>query len=195
MAKRIVPDRCCGLIVDVQKFFLAQLDRRHRAGIVANTRNLVRLFDHFNIPVVVTLERPIEKKGVLPREIATHLGGRAETFEKDFFDLCKEKTIKRHLARLRRKQMIVAGCETDVCVLQSCLGLLSLGYEVYVMEELLFSSSRNVTAAIVRMQNEGAVFLTYKTLYYELIESVGADSLPRDLPDAAILASEAGKKA
>jgi len=45
------------------------------------------------------------------------------------------------------------------------------------------------------MQNEGAVFLTYKTLYYELIESVGADSLPRDLPDAAILASEAGKKA
>jgi nicotinamidase-related amidase len=194
MAKRISPHRCCGLIVDVQKFFLSQLDRRLRTEIVTNTRNLVRLLNHFRIPIVVTLERPVEKKGVLPREIAAHLDDLSLTFEKDFFDLSKEKTVKKHLASLKRKQMIVAGCETDVCVLQSCLGLLSLEYEVYVVEELLFSSSRNVAAALSRMQGEGAVFLSYKTLYYELIESVGADSLPRDLPDAAIVASGAVKK-
>lgn len=187
MAKCILPDRCCGLIIDVQKFFLSQVDSRLRAGIVANTKNLVRLLNHFRIPLVVTLERPTEKKGGLPREIATHLGDLSETFEKDFFDLSKEKTIKQYLARLRRPQMIVAGCETDVCVLQSCLGLLNLGYEVYVVEDLLFSSSRNVSSALVRMQNEGAVFLTYKTLYYEFVESVGADTLPRNLPDTAIV--------
>src|SRR5262249_7485263 len=67
---------------------------------------------------------------------------------------------------------IAAGCETDVCVLQSCLGLLGLGYDVYVTEELVFSSSHNVDAAIARMKAEGAVFLTYKSLYYELIEAV-----------------------
>ena len=66
----------------------------------------------------------------------------------------------------------MAGCETDVCVLQSCLGLLGLGYDVYVVEELVFSSSRNVDAAIARMKAAGAVFLTYKSLYYELIEAV-----------------------
>ena len=91
---------------------------------------------------------------------------------------------------------IVAGCETDVCVLQSCLGLLSLGYEVYVVEELLFSSSRNVDSAIARMKAEGAIFLTYKTLYHELVESVENDrhteksletlNLPDDLPDSAV---------
>lgn len=187
MAKRISPHLCCGLIIDVQKYFLSQLDRRHRAAVVANTKNLVRLHNHFQIPIVVTLERPIEKKGVLPREIAAHLGPAPKTFEKDFFDLSKDKTIKKHLARLRRKQIILAGCETDVCVLQSCLGLLSLGYEVYVIEELLFSSSRNVATALSRMQGEGAVFLSYKTLYYELTESVGADSLPRDLPDSIVV--------
>ena len=92
--------------------------------------------------------------------------------------------------------MIVAGCETDVCVLQSCLGLLSLGYEVYVVEELLFSSSRNVDSAIARMKAEGAIFLTYKSLYYELVESVEDGrhaeksletfNLPDDLPDSAV---------
>ena len=51
----------------------------------------------------------------------------------------------------QKTQILVAGCETDVCVLQSCLGLLSLDYEVYLMEELLFSSSPHVESAVARM--------------------------------------------
>jgi len=59
--------------------------------------------------------------------------------------LTKEKKIADYIARLKNKQVIVAGCETDVCVLQSCLGLLALGYDVFVVEELVFSSSRKST--------------------------------------------------
>ena len=195
--KRIVADRCCGVIVDVQGFFLAQVDKRLRSRIKTNTGNLVRLLNHFRIPVVVTLERPVDLKGSLPKEIGKHLGDHARTFEKDFFDLCKEKEIKSHLGRLKKRQVIVAGCETDVCVMQSCLGLLSLGYEVYVMEELIFSSSRNVEAAMARMKAEGVVFSTYKSLYYELMESVKGplnpesgpetfEPFPDNLPDSAI---------
>ena len=88
----------------------------------------------------------------MPQEIEKYLSNSSETFEKNFFDLCKEKRIRDCLRRLKKKQVIVAGCETDVCVLQSCLGLLSLGYEVYVAEELLISSSRNVDSAIARRQ-------------------------------------------
>ncbi|MBI3704326.1 MAG: isochorismatase family protein [Rhizobiales bacterium] len=196
--KRIVPNRCCGVIIDVQGFFLAQLDKRLRASIKSNTGNLVRLLNYFQIPIVVTLERPLDGKGMLPREIGRHLSERARTFEKDFFDLSKEKTIKAHLADLKRRQAIVAGCETDVCVLQSCLGLLGLGFEVYAVEELIFSSARNTDAAIARMREAGVVFISYKTLYYELIETVGGDRhaeklfktygpFPDDLPDAALL--------
>ena len=101
-------------------------------------------------------------------------------FEKDFFDLTKEKKIRDLPRAPEEKQVIVAGCETDVCVLQSCLGLLGLGYEVYVVEDLLFSSARNVESAIARMKAEGAVFLTYKTLYYELIEAVDGGAACRE---------------
>jgi nicotinamidase-related amidase len=197
VVKRIAPDRCCGVIIDLQGFFLSQVDKRLGSRIKTNTGNLVRLFNYFQIPIVVTLERPVDFKGFLPKEIAKHLGDRAQTFEKNFFDLCKDTKIKAHLARLKRRQVIVAGCETDVCVLQSCLGLLSLGYEVYVMEELIFSSSPNADAAIARMKAEGVVFSTYKTLYYELIEAVegGRDTeklledygpFPDDLSDSSL---------
>lgn len=196
MTRRIVPDHCWGVIIDVQEFFLSQTNKRLRSKIKTNTKNFARLLSYFRIPVVVTLERPVDQKGSLPKEIKNHLSDLAKTFEKDFFDLTREKKIMDYLGRLKKKQVIVAGCETDVCVLQSCLGLLSLGYEVYVVEELLFSSSRNVDTATARMKAEGAIFLTYKTLYYELIEAVEGGRhtekiletfgpFPDDLPDSA----------
>jgi isochorismate hydrolase len=197
MIKRIFPDRCFGAIIDVQGFFLAQVDKRLRSRLKTNTKNFARLLGYFKIPIVATLERPVEHKGRLPKDIEKQLGESAKIFEKNFYDLTKEKTIRDYLGRLKRKQVIVAGCETDVCVLQSCLGLLDLGCEVYVVEELLFSSSRNVGAAIERMMTAGAVFLTYKTLYYELTAAVDGGPhgekmsarfgpFPRDLPDDAV---------
>jgi nicotinamidase-related amidase len=190
MAKRVVPDHCCGLIIDLQRFFLSQVAKGLRSMIKTNTKNYVRLLGHFRIPIIVTLERPVGEKGSLPMEVKKCLGHATEIFEKDFFDLCKENQIRDYLQSLKKNQVIVAGCETDVCVLQSCLGLLSLGYEVYLVEELLFSSSPNVHAAIARMKTEGAIFLAYKSLYYELLESVRDDqnhsALPDDLPDAAV---------
>jgi len=185
MSKRIVRDRCWAALIDVQEFFLSAVADR-RSGIEGNMANFARLLGCFQIPIVATLERPIEQKGGLPKALKSELDGRAEFFEKDFFDLTKEKAIRNYLRRLKKKQVIVAGCETDVCVLQSCLGLLDLGYEVYVVEELLFSASPNVDAALARMKNVGAIFLTYKTLYYELTEAVDGVPLPDDLPDEAV---------
>jgi nicotinamidase-related amidase len=201
MTKRIAANQCCGLLIDIQEFFLMQLAGRQRTAIEVNTANLVRLLGYFRIPMIATLERPLDMKGTLPELIDESLSGLSESFsarfEKDFFDLTKEPKIKSHLAKLKKKQAIVAGCETDVCVLQSCLGLLDLGYEVFAVEETLFSSARNTEAAKARMQAEGVVFTSYKTLYFELLEAVGAsrhtDKLiktfgpfPEDLPEVAI---------
>lgn len=197
MTKRIDVDRCCGIIIDVQEFFLTQIDNRARAQIVTNTANFARLIGYFEIPIVVTLEKPVSRKGGVPAEIDTHAGAGASRFEKSFFDLTKEARIRDGLKRLKKNQAIVAGCETDVCVLQSCLGLLDLGYNVFVVEELLFSSARDVASAVARMRAEGVVFLSYKSLYYELIEAVAGDRhgdamekrfgpFPDDLPDCAV---------
>jgi nicotinamidase-related amidase len=196
MAKRIVPDHCLGVIIDVQEFFLTRVPKRRRPKLETNLKNFARLLSYFRVPIVVTLERPVDQKAYLPKGIVKHMDDLAATFEKDFFDLTRERKIQDHLGHLKKNQIIVAGCETDVCVLQSCLGLLSLGYEVYVVEELVFSASRNADSAIARMKAEGAIFLTYKSLYYELLEAVDGSHaekilekfgpFPDDLPDCAV---------
>ena len=112
MGKSIVASECCGAIVDYQDFFLAQVENRARSKLRVNTRNFARLLGYFRIPLVVTLERPVYGKGGVPKDISAHLTRDAKVFEKDFFDLTKEKRIRDHLARLKRKQVIMIGCET-----------------------------------------------------------------------------------
>src|SRR5438270_14048746 len=106
MAKRIVRDNCCGVIIDVQEYFLSQTDKRLRSGIKTNTSNFARLLGYFRVPMVVTLERPVDQKGSLPKEIGKHLRNVAEIFEKDFFDLTMDKEIRDCLGRLKKKQVI-----------------------------------------------------------------------------------------
>ena len=45
------------------------------------------------------------------------------------------------------------------------------------MENLLFSASPDVAAAIARMKAEGAVFMSYKSLFYELAATVDNEKL------------------
>lgn len=173
MIKRIDRNLCIGIVVDVQEFFLNQLEPKVRARIEARTADMVSLLSYLRMPLVFTVERPLDSKGGIPGDISS---ATARTLEKDFFDLTGEKEITEHLRSLNKKQIVLAGCETDVCILQSCLGLLSLGYEVFVVEDLLFSSSSEVESSIERMKAAGATFLTYKTLFHELLQAVESGS-------------------
>jgi len=194
--KRILSDQCCGAIIDYQDYFLAQLEPRSRARLSRNMGSFARLLAYMRIPTIVTLERPVDRKGAVPAAVTATLGSAAKSFEKSFFDLTKEKPIRTYLKRLNKKQVVVAGCETDVCVLQSCLGLLDLGFNVFAVEELLFSSASHTDAAVERLKAAGVTFVSYKTLFFELTEAVvdgpHADKMiarlgafPDDIPEDA----------
>ncbi len=88
------------------------------------------------------------------------------------------QTIRDAIAALGVTQFAVAGGETDVCVLQSVLGVLGMGYDVFLLEDTLFSEEPNTGPALRRMELAGAVPSTVKTLHYELRRSVAAPKTP-----------------
>jgi nicotinamidase-related amidase len=173
MAKRIVLNQCCGVIIDVQESILKALESKRREQIEVNTMGFAELLKYLRIPVLATAERPLETKGGIPEGIKRHVDAHdgAEIMEKDFFDLTKHKEIAGYLRSLKRKQVLIAGRETDVGVLQSVLGLMDLGYEVFLIEDVLFSSASNTGSALERMKANGATVISLKTLYYELLEA------------------------
>ena len=51
MTKRIALDRCCGVIIDVQEFFLSQLAKPLRSTIETSTKNFAGLLGYLGRPI------------------------------------------------------------------------------------------------------------------------------------------------
>ena len=116
------------------------------------------------------------EKGSVPKDVSAHFGDRTKIFEKDFFDLTKEKKIRDHLGRLKKKQVIVAGIETHVCVYQTVTDLLAAGYDVTIVADAMSSrTAENRDIAIRRMVTEGARLSSTEMVLFELTVNSGTD--------------------
>jgi nicotinamidase-related amidase len=159
------------VLIDAQPGFLPGAAGDTEA-VLQRLEHLLPLATSFNVPTLATFEHPVEQKGWLPERLERVFPPDGQRLVKRTFNCCGEPTIREAIAALGRRQLAVAGAETDVCVLQSVLGLLHGGYQVFVLEDCLFTSEPNVGPAIARMRQAGAIPTTYKTLYYELRQSV-----------------------
>ena len=68
-------------------------------------------------------------------------------------------------------------------MLQSVLGLIEAGQQVFLLEDALFSSEPSVGPAIRRMESAGAIPSTVKILNYELRRSVVEPRAERIFPE------------
>lgn len=158
------------LIIDVQPHFM-DVAGEAAGWLLPRLVGLLHMADCLRLPLVATFERP-QRNGWLPDELERVWPQHGQRFEKRTYDCCGEPQIAAALAGLGRRQYLVAGAETDVCVLQSVLSLLERGYEVFLLEDCLFSSEPHTAPAVARMRAAGAVPCTLKTAYYELMGSV-----------------------
>jgi isochorismatase family protein len=165
------------LLVDAQKEFLGAMCGAPEP-LLLRLERLLGLANWLEVPAVVTLERPVEKKGALLERLALALAPGTPQLQKSTFDATGDGAILDALAALGRRTVAVAGAETDVCVLFSVLGLLRNGYRVLLLEDCLFTSEPDPGAALARMRAAGAVPCTFKTLAYELTSTVDRSAWP-----------------
>ncbi len=90
-------------------------------------------------------------------------------FEKTTFSCYKNEQTVDAINESGKKVVIVAGIETHVCVLQTCLDLLEGGYEVVLVTDCCTSRKQNDTdVAITRLVQAGVIPTTYESLLFEL---------------------------
>lgn len=162
------------LIIDVQERFLAEM-HGPQEPVVARLEQLLLFADVWNLPVVATFEHPAGADPRLPGALGGALPAGATSLVKRRFGAHDEPEIAAALRATGRRQIVVAGCETDVCVLQTVLGLLAAGYETFVLEDAVFSHEPNVGPALRRMEAAGAIPTTFKSFYFEYEASVSPD--------------------
>lgn len=164
------------LLIDAQPAFWSTMYGPREPAMVRIEHALL-LARSFEIPVIATFEHPVESNGWLPERLERVFPADGQRLIKHTFNCCDDKQVRTALQNVQVRQLVIAGAETDVCVLQSVLGLIDMGFQIFLMEDGLFSSEPNPHASLQRMYQLGAVPITYKSLYYELKGSVDVEPL------------------
>jgi nicotinamidase-related amidase len=83
-----------------------------------------------------------------------------------------------------RRQVVLVGIETHICVLQTALDLLSRGYRMYIVADAVSSRRRlDHEVALARLRDSGAVVTTAESVLFEWCETAesGQFKAMRDL--------------
>jgi len=167
-------DRSLLLIIDFQTRLMPAIHDGDAA--VANAGRLLRAAAMLDVPILFT-EENAAGLGPTVSELAGYAQGR--TAAKMSFDACREAGF---VARLdNRTQLVVAGCEAHVCVLQTALGLLAAGKSVYLVRDAVGSRTvESKQTALARLATNGAEIVTTEMVVFEWLGSA-EDSRFREL--------------
>jgi nicotinamidase-related amidase len=160
------------VIVDIQERLAVAMTEKDR--VVNNTQHLMEAAKLLDIPVLVTEQYP---KGLGPTvpEIKNALPAYAP-IEKTTFSCCGEQFFIDAVEETGKKQIILVGMETHVCVLQTCIDLLMQDYHVHLVSDAVCSrSDTNYRTAIEFMRDAGAVITCTETVLFQLLVRAGSE--------------------
>ena len=155
------------LVVDAQPGFLP-------AGsepAVERMAWLVAVAARLDVPVVVTEEEP-ERNGTTDTRVAKLLPADTPVFAKPTFGLASTPEILAAVRATQRGTAVIVGCETDVCVAQSAIGLGAAGFECVVVEDATFSPGEMHERGLARIHSEGVARNHAKGVTYEWLRTV-----------------------
>ena len=161
------------VIVDFQEpFAKAMADRDDIAKRIATLTHVAHIV---GMPVVVTEQSP-EKLGPTVPELQSTLAelDLYDPISKTTFSCCASETFVQRVYDTGRDSLILAGMETHVCVQQTALEAMNLGYKVFIPGDAVTSRHRDDwTAALDKMRHAGAIVTTSEMTAYELLGAAG----------------------
>ena len=160
-------------VVDIQERLVPAVSGRDE--ILWNTRRLIDGAKLFDVPVVVTEQYP---KGLGPTmpELTAALPEGTPVIEKKSFSVCLVPEFLEEICRRESVyKVLLTGMETHICILQTALDLLSLGYEVHLVVDAVGSRFANDTQiAIRRLESSGVMLTTTESALFQWCRTAGA---------------------
>ena len=158
------------LVVDIQHKLapaIVQSDQLQQAALW-----VLQVATQLKIPVLATEQYPQGLGETVP-ELRALLPKQA-IFSKIHFSALREAPIQQAIAAQQRRQIILIGTESHVCVLQTALDLLSAGYQVFVVETAVGSRTlKDKRLALGRLQQAGVVIVSLEMLAFEWLDKAG----------------------
>jgi nicotinamidase-related amidase len=166
------------VVIDIQERLAVTMPERDRVNVASG--KLARTAAIVGVPIVVTRQYP-KGLGDFESPVRAAVEQAAENVpvtwaDKMSFDCFAEPAFTEALSATGRKQLLITGMESHICVAQTTLSALELGFDVHVIADAC--CSRDATAhaiAMDRLRAAGAVVTTTESVLYELVGVAGTD--------------------
>ncbi len=161
-------ENCVLLIIDMQEKLLKAQNNKEK--IQKNTIILAKAAKILEITVIVSEQYP-QGLGETIREIKNNLPENTRFYEKKSFSCCANTEFVDLIKKANKKQIIICGIESHICIHQTVSDLLSMGYEVYLVKDAISSRKEyEYSIGIERMIFGGAIPSCTEMVLFELIK-------------------------
>jgi nicotinamidase-related amidase len=165
-ALRIDRTQCVLLVVDVQERLAPHVLGHEQ--LCSRCAALLAASSIFDIPRIATVHCA-DQIGPLVPSLRSLFSSRV-IFAKTAFGAMEHPAFATLLRSTGRTQVVVAGMEAHVCVLQTVLGIVSVGYDVFVVADAVGSRQARQPDrdyALERMRDAGCVLVGTETVLFE----------------------------
>jgi len=169
----------CFVVIDMQQRLVPAMQSPART--INNTRLLITTATRMDIPVMLTEQYP-QGLGSTVEEISNVAKG-LPVFEKIHFSCMEDASFADALRALGRQQVVIAGMEAHICVVQTAAQLIDEGYDVFVVTDA--TSSRTLEsekACLDRLQASGVGVVTTEMVVFEWLGKAGTPAFKELLP-------------
>jgi nicotinamidase-related amidase len=161
-------NNCCLVIVDIQGK-LAQL-MHDKEFLFRNVRILIQGAKIIEIPILWCQQVP-EALGATIPEIAELLTD-TEPINKATFSCHTHGPFAAELDKINRREILLCGIETHICIYQTAMELISQDYEVTVIADAVSSRTfENKHIALGRLQSESVKISSTEMALFELLKT------------------------
>jgi len=167
---RIKANETMAIIIDYQEKLVPVMNEKEI--FVENSAILINGLKSLEIPMIVS-QQYTKGLGNTIAKISEAIG-EYEPYDKITFSGAGNEAIMQAIKNMNAKNVIICGCEAHICVLQTAIDLLELGFNVIVVEDCIASrNEQDMFSALVRAEKEGALITTYEAILFELCERAG----------------------
>ncbi len=168
------------LVVDVQERLAPAIEPGAYARILKYGKALIGAAKELGMPVLATEQYPKGLGATVP-ELRAVLP--AAPLVKSHFSCGADPGFAAALEKTGRRQVIVCGMETHVCVFQTVRDLAAMGYEVHVCADAVSSRTEEHRRVGLDLCREaGAMVTTAETAIFDLLHLAGTDLFRKVAP-------------
>lgn len=167
------------LVIDIQERLSAAMDEAEMAAVQKNAQILIEGAKALELPIWITEQYP---KGIGPTlaPLSEALPENTHPVSKVDFSCAAVPEVMDTIRASGRKQVILCGMESHICVFQTARDLAREGYQVFVVQDAVISRTRaNFEVGLRLMERAGAYITSTESVLFDMLGRAGSPEFKR----------------